>query len=313
MWDGAAHVAPAWLALGVALHLVNQLARGRGWHAVVRTALPAEPVRRRDAIAAWVAGAGAGGLLSARGGDALRVFLLGRRLPDTPWSVLAGTLVAEGAGEALLGAAVLAVAIALGAGPELGAPGLMTAAALVAAVVAVIALRRASARWPRLQALTHRLGVGCSCLRTPRGYATRVLPWQLASRACRLGALACFLVAFGLPATPAAVLLVTFAQTGGRLIPFAPAAVGAGVAMLAATFQPVTGTAVPVERVGAFFIGTSTVLTVVGTVLTIAICLRAVAPRELLAAVQAASASTGRSIGSWRGRRLARATVAPRA
>ena len=45
--------------------------------------------------------------------------------------------------------------------------------------------------------------------------------------------------------------------------------------MLAATFEPVTGTAVPAERLAAFFVGTSTVLTVVGTALALAICLRA--------------------------------------
>src|SRR3954470_5230085 len=71
---------PGWLTLGVALHLGNQLARGRGWWAIVRaTAGPATPVRRRDAIAAWVAGAGAAGVVTARAGDALRVLMLSRR------------------------------------------------------------------------------------------------------------------------------------------------------------------------------------------------------------------------------------------
>jgi uncharacterized membrane protein YbhN (UPF0104 family) len=297
-----------WLALGVVAHLANQLARGRGWHAVVRGALPAEPVRRRDAVAAWVAGAGAGGLLSARGGDALRVFLLGRRLPGAPWPVLAGTLVAEAAGEAAIGLAVLAGAALLGAGPALGPPGPLALGAAALAAGAVVLARRL----PRLRAVGARVACGCAVLRTPRGYAVRVLPWQLASRACRLAALACFLTAFGLPATPAAVLLVTFAQTSGRLIPFAPAAVGASVAMLAATFEPVTGTAVPAERVGVFFLGTSTVLTVVGTVLTVAICLRAARWRELVEAVQA-SANAGRMTATaWRGRRLARLTATPR-
>jgi hypothetical protein len=41
--------------------------------------------------------------------------------------------------------------------------------------------------------------------------------------------------------TPAAVLLVAFAQGSARLVPFAPASVGAAVAMLAATFASVTG------------------------------------------------------------------------
>ena len=69
-----------------------------------------------------------------------------------------------------------------------------------------------------------------------------MLPWQCASRACRVASLACFLAAFALPATLAAVLLVMFAQGSGRMVPFAPASVGAGVALLAATFGPATGT-----------------------------------------------------------------------
>src|ERR671933_2559608 len=88
--------APGWLAVGVLLHLANQVARGRGWYAIVCNACDERP-RRRDAIAAWIAGAGAGGVASARAGDALRILLLTRRLPSARGSVLAGTLVAESA------------------------------------------------------------------------------------------------------------------------------------------------------------------------------------------------------------------------
>src|SRR5918997_1663696 len=147
-------------------------------------------------------------------------------------------------------------------------------------ILAWIAL--AVARSPRLRGIAAGVGRGCAPLREPRAYARGVLPWQLASRVCRLGALACFLAAFGLPATPAAVLLVVGAQTGGRLLPFAPASVGAGAAMLAAAFAPVTGAAVPAGQVAAFFVGTSAVLTAVGSVLALAICLRAVSWRHLL-------------------------------
>src|SRR5919108_4914586 len=98
MWDAAAEVtaaleraltsfaevvagaAPGWLVLGVVLHLVNQVARGRGWCALLRSASGGE-VRRRDAILAWVAGAGAGGVASAPGGDAVRLLPLRRRPP----------------------------------------------------------------------------------------------------------------------------------------------------------------------------------------------------------------------------------------
>ena len=292
-----------WLALGVALHLANQVLRGRGWCALVRAADGGAGPRRRDAIAAWVAGAGAGGLVSARGGDAVRVLLLRRRMPDAGCPMLAGTLVAEAAGECATGALLIAVALVVGVGPQLGLS--TTTVVLVAAglllAAALLTVARRSARVRRVAA---DLGRGCALLREPRAYARHVLPWQLASRACRLAALACFLAAFGLPATPAAVLLVAFAQGGSRMLPFAPAAVGAGVAMLAASFGPVTGSAVSAERLAAFYIGSSTLLTVVGTALALAICLRdqtlANAGRSAVAAV----AGAGR-------RALARAAAVP--
>jgi hypothetical protein len=328
MWVAAIDVggvvagtAPGWLLLGVLLHVANQIARGRGWYALVRATADCPQVRRRDAITAWVAGAGAGGLLSARGGDAVRVVLLSRRLPRGRCPLLAGTLVSEGAGELATGAALVALALTLGLGPAIGAPSPVIAAAAAAAIalVAAIAVRRrrattagrdrapavaggddragGDARRPRFAALRRiaaGVGRGCAPLRHPVAYARAVLPWQLASRACRAAAIGCFLAAFGLPAAPAAILLVMLAQGGGRLLPFAPASVGAGVALLAASFEPVTGEAVGAAQLAAFYLGTSTVLTVVGAALSAAICLRAGVP-----AAQAA-AGAGRIAGAGR-------------
>jgi hypothetical protein len=295
--------AAGWLVLGVALHLGNQVLRGRGWCALVRSASGFAP-RRRDAIAAWVAGAGAGGLVSARGGDAVRVLLLRRRMPEAGCPLLAGTLVAEGVGEIAVGALLLAIALAVGVGPQLGASS-ATVVAVAATAVVLLALLVLVRRVPRLRRIAAGVGSGCAPLRAPGAYARDVLPWQLGSRLCRLAALACFLAAFGLPVSIAAVLLVAFAQGGARMIPFAPASVGASVALLAASFGPVTGSAASPERLAAFFVGTSTVLTVVGTALALVICLRG-----------QASAKQGRSAGALlatlAGRRsVARAATVP--
>jgi hypothetical protein len=290
-----AGAAPGWLALGVALHLANQVLRGRGWYVLVRVACAGDPdARPRDAIAAWVAGAGAGGVASARGGDAVRVLLLARRAPRAGCPLLTGTLVAEGAGELAVGVVVLAAALVLGVGPELSASPAMAASALGASLLVLVAITVAM-RLPRLRGVLVGVGRGCAALRAPGTYGRRVLPWQLGSRACRLAALACFLAAFHLPVTLAAVLLVAFAQGSGRLLPFAPASVGAGVAMLAASFATVTGTAVPAGQLAAFFIGTSMVLTAVGTVLTAAICLRAVSWRGLAEALRVARRQPARA------------------
>src|SRR4051794_21417630 len=118
MVDAVAGVAAGWLVLGVVLHLANQLLRGSGWYAVVRMACGSPAPRKRDVICAWVAGAGAGGVVSARGGDAVRVLVLAPRMPGKgSGAVLTGTLVAETAGETALGVAVLVGAPAAGVGP----------------------------------------------------------------------------------------------------------------------------------------------------------------------------------------------------
>jgi uncharacterized membrane protein YbhN (UPF0104 family) len=317
--------APGWLALGVLLHLANQVARGRGWWAILRPAAGHDPaLRRRDAVAAWMAGAGAAGVTFARGGDAVRVLLLLRRVPEVPAAVLAGTLVAEGAGELAGGLTLVPAAVAVGATP--GVPPKAVAAALAVAALALIVAgvrrRRGTARcaespvsalapgeatgrraraWRRVVAVGARIGCGCAAL-PPGAFARQVLPWQFLARMCRLAALGCFLAAFGLPVTPAAILLVVFAQGGGRLVPFAPASVGAGAAMLAAAFEPVTGTSASATDVAAFFLGTSAVLTIAGTLVATAICLRA------------AQASPKQGLSAWlTGRRTrTRVAAAPR-
>jgi len=47
----------------------------------------------------------------------------------------------------------------------------------------------------------------------------------------------CLIAAFHLPVIPLTVLVVLFAQPTGRAVPFAAVAVGAGVAVLTATFE----------------------------------------------------------------------------
>ncbi len=307
MWNAAEEVAAAlehalgglaesvtgaalgWLAVGVLLHLANQVLRGRGWHAVVRAATgETASLRRRDTILAWIAGAGASGVASARGGDAVRVLLLRRKVPRDGCPLLAGTLVAESAGEVLIGAMMLAVALAVGVGPAIGG-GSMSAApwVLAAGLLFVGGLYLAGRRIPAVRRTCARVSRGCVVLRQPVTYAREVLPWQLASRGCRFASVLCFLAAFGLPATPVAVLLVVAAQGGGRLLPFAPASVTAGAAMLAAAFEPVTGSTVAAADVAAFFVGTSTVLTVVGIASAILICSRTVPWPQLTDALRA--------------------------
>lgn len=260
MTSALSQVSLAWLALGVLLHLGNQAARGRGWLGIVRAAHGGDvQLRRRDAVAAWIAGAGAAGVLAAQAGDALRVWLLSRRSPESGCAVFAGTLVAEAAGDFIFGLPVIVIAVMVGVGPA--QPPLWSVLAVLAAVMlAVLAVRRLAPRWR----VVDRVRIGCAPLGDPLAYARYVAPWQIASRALRLASLACCLMAFKLPVSPETVLAVVFAQASGKLLPFAPAALGAGVAVLAATFSSAAHQHVEPARLAAFLVGTTTLLTVIG-------------------------------------------------
>ena len=281
-----------WLTLAVVLHLANQVVRGRGWYTILRGACADDPaLKRRDVLLTWVAGAGAGGVLSARGGDAVRVLLLSRKLPHTRTSTLAGTLVAEGAGDAFVGVVLIVMAVVFGAAPAFGLPGAETAAlvgavlALVALVVAVARRRGAGAgpRATRMRGVLAGVVAGCAPLARPGTYACTVLPWQIGSRVLRGVSLSCFLLAFHLPAGVAAVVLVMLAQSGGRVLPLAPASAAAAVGMLTAGFGAATGASVSTSTVAAFMVGMSTILTVAGVAIAVTIVAVAWGPGALSA------------------------------
>jgi hypothetical protein len=231
------------LLAAVALHVSAQVCRGLAWHGVLST--PWAGIARRRACAWHVCGAGLSGVLSARGGDAVRIALARRDLSGATWPALAGTLAAEASFETVFGLSLALVALRLGVGTVHAPPPALLAALAVAAVVFGVL----AARWERVRRLGREVARGLAVLRQPRRWACRVLPWQVAARLLRLGAAACFLLAFDLPAAPVVVLAACAAQGAGGALPLpaaGPATVAAGllVALPMAAGHPVDPAAV---------------------------------------------------------------------
>ena len=259
------HVDLLWLVAGVVLHICSQLSRGRGWHTIVCAAHPEEDrPRRRDVLLTWIAGAGASGVLSARGGDALRVLLLRRRMTTT-CPTLVGTIAAETIAETTLGVLFTTWALSAGFIPGLHSPGLATVALIAAGVILLLLIaRRLARRVPALARAGADARRGLSLLGSPGCYARRVVPWSVLSRLLRIGALVCLLAAFALPVSLTAALVVMVAHSSGRLLPFGPAGTGASLGLLLAAFPAVTHTDVSAGQVTAFYLGSTGVLTAVG-------------------------------------------------
>jgi hypothetical protein len=260
--DAVAGAHTGLLVAAVALHVSAQVCRGLAWHGVLSAPWPG--VRRRRVCAWHVCGAGLGGVLSARGGDAVRVALARRDLDGATCPALAGSLAAEGLFETAFGAILTLVALRLGVGTIELPP-----APVIAAVAAGVPLAGiVAARCRRVRRIAAEVGRGVAVLGRPRWWARRVLPWQVAARLLRLGAAACFLLAFDLPAAPAVVLAACAAQGSGSALPLpgaGPATVAAGllVALPVAAAHPIDAGAV-----GALAIVWPAVLTGVGVTLS---------------------------------------------
>jgi hypothetical protein len=277
-----------WLSAAVLLHVCGQVARGLAWRGVLRAGWPA--VARRSACVWYVCGAGLTGVLSARGGDVVRVALARRGLSDASWPALAGTLAAEGSFESVCGIVLGLLAAGLGVG-ALGTPSPVVLAAVLVAVPAAAALAARSARVCRL---VRELLRGLAVLRRPRSWLSGVLPWQVCGRLLRIASMCCFLLAFALPVTPAVVIAACAAQGSGGWLPVPGAGPAAMGAALLVAVPMAAGGAVDGESVRALALLVPAALTAVGaslSVVLLAVLSGARTPRGLVRWLSAQAAT----------------------
>ena len=276
-----------WLALAVVLHVCGQVSRGVAWRGVLAATWP--EVTRRRACAWYVCGAGLTGVLSARGGDAVRVTLAKRELRGATWPALAGTLCAEGSFETVSGLTMMLAAVALGVG-SLHAP---PAAVLAAAAVAGGAVALLAARCARVRRTVREVGRGAAVLRRPGHCARHVLPYQAGARALRLGSATCFLLAFGLPVAPAVVVAAVLAQGSGAAVPLPGAGPAAAGAALLVALPLAAGRALDGGALASLAVVWPAAITAVGVAISLALLAHLSGARTPRALVHAA-----RSLGA---------------
>ncbi|HEY4097202.1 MAG TPA: lysylphosphatidylglycerol synthase transmembrane domain-containing protein [Baekduia sp.] len=304
--DRAASVNP-WLALvGIVVYIVAQCVRTLGWHNILRAAYPdATELRRRDTMCAYLAGAGLNGVIPARGGDIVKLWLVHRRIGGARYPTLAATFLPETLFESFFGFALVVWALSKGFLPVPTSSGELphvdvtliienpvpSAAVTAGLVVIGYVLFRLVRR--RVGDLTVRLRQGVTILREPRRFFTGVASWQALARLVRLASLAAFMAAFHLPVTFSTVVLVMAAQGGGRIIPLAPASAGLRLAMLSYGFVETTGHAVDIAAITTFTFGVGALLMLAGLIVgfvALGVQLGTYSPRVALRAAREAVA-----------------------
>jgi uncharacterized membrane protein YbhN (UPF0104 family) len=275
----AASVNPWLAALGIVLYILAQAVRPRGWHTILRASYPeARGYKPRHTMAAYLAGAGLNGIIPARGGDIVKLWLIHRRIPGARYPTLAATFLPETLFETVFGFGLVVWALSRGFLPVPTSSGELPhvdvtliidhpfLSAGVAALVALAAYVAYRLLRRRVTDLASRLRQGVVILRQPRRFVTGVASWQALGRVIRLGSLAAFMQAFHLPVTVSTVVLVMAAQGGGRIIPLAPASAGLRLAMLSYGFVEVTGHAVDIAAITTFTFGVGALTMLAGLI-----------------------------------------------
>jgi len=253
-----------WTQFGIALLclLAMQLSRAWAWRNVLRAAYPGQPIPFLPLSAAYLAGAGINAVVPAHGGDVTKVFLVKRQIPGSSYPAVTSSFLVQTIFDTTVGLLVLFYAITQGLLPPLPkipdlpafeisfwaenpkAFAFATIGLLLAIAIGIYFLAH------RVRRFWDRVKQGVTILRQPRRYLREVAAWQGIGWLFRFGAFWFFLEAFGIGGSVGKVMLVMSVQAIANVIPFTPGGAGAQQALLVATLQGPTRTAVLSFSVG---------------------------------------------------------------
>jgi uncharacterized membrane protein YbhN (UPF0104 family) len=249
-------------ALALLCLLAMQLARAWAWRNVLRAAYPDKPIPYLPLAAAYLAGAGINAIVPAHAGDATKVFLVKRQIPDSSYPAVTSSFLVQTVFDTSVGILVLLYAISRGLLPPLPRipdlpafeisfwadhPNLFfvtVGVTLLAIAIGVFMLAH------RVRRFWARVRQGVVILREPRRYMREVFAWQGIGWLFRFAAFWFFLEAFGIGGSIGNVMLVMSVQAIANIVPFTPGGAGAQQALLVATLHGPTRTAVLSFSVG---------------------------------------------------------------
>jgi uncharacterized membrane protein YbhN (UPF0104 family) len=249
-------------ALALLCLLGMQLARAWAWRNVLRAAYPDKPIPYLPLAAAYLAGAGINAIVPAHAGDATKVFLVKRQIPDSSYPAVTSSFLVQTVFDTSVGVLVLLYAITQGLLPPLPRiPDLpafeisfwadhpkafliTTAVVLLGIAIGIYMLAH------RVRRFWARVRQGLVILTEPSRYMREVFAWQGVGWLLRFAAFWFFLEAFGIGGSVGSVMLVMSVQAIANVVPFTPGGAGAQQALLVATLQGPTRTAVLSFSVG---------------------------------------------------------------
>jgi uncharacterized membrane protein YbhN (UPF0104 family) len=249
-------------AIALAFLAAMQLSRAWAWRNVLRAAYPGTPISFLQLAAAYLAGAGINAIVPARAGDVTKVFLVKRQIPHSSYPAVTSSFLVQSVFDMTVGILVLLFAMSQGLLPE--PPQLPQLPAFeisfwanhprtLLIVLGVLLLATAIGVYylaHHVRRFWDRVKQGLAILAQPRRYLREVWAWQGIGWLCRFAAFWFFLEAFNIGGSVGSVMLVMSVQAIATIVPFTPGGAGAQQALLVATLNGPSRSAVLSFSVG---------------------------------------------------------------
>ena len=237
--------------------------RARAFFHILRAAYPEETFRFRNIWGAYIAAYGFNGVVPARGGDVIKLFLSKTSVPRSTYPAVGAAMTVENVFDLTIGVFILTFAFTQGAFPKppdfseipafdlqffAGHPRFTLFLLTVLAVGALIGFALLSAR---VRAFWARVRQGLTILFDRRRYFREVWLVQFAGWLLRFTAFWFLLEAFNVGGSVRNVLLVLGVNAVAAIVPFTPGGAGVQQALLVKVFAgAATGATVAAYSVG---------------------------------------------------------------
>jgi uncharacterized membrane protein YbhN (UPF0104 family) len=247
-FDSVASIRFGPLLLGLLLFTAYLTLRARASLHILRAAYPDEHIEFRRIWGAYIAAYGFNGVIPARGGDVIRLFLTKTSVPRSSYPAVGSAMVVENVFDLTMAVFILTFAFSQGVFPKppdfaslpafdlqlLASNPRFTLFLLTAfGVLALVAFALLSAR---VQAFWARVRQGFTILRDRRRYLREVWLVQFAGWCCRFAAFWFLLEAFNVGGSVRNVLLVLGVNAVAAVVPFTPGGAGVQQALLVKVF-----------------------------------------------------------------------------
>jgi uncharacterized membrane protein YbhN (UPF0104 family) len=248
-FDSLASIQLGSLLLGLIAFTAYLTLRARAFLNVLRAAYPDEPIDFRRIWGAYVAAYGFNGVVPARGGDVIKLFLTKTSVPRSSYPAVASAMAVENVFDLTMGVFILTFAFTQGAFPKppdfsdipafdlqffASHPRFTLFVLTVLAIAGLVAFALLSAR---VRAFWQRVRQGFTILFDRRRYIREVWLVQFAGWLCRFTAFWFLLEAFGVGGSVRNVLLVLGVNAVAAVVPFTPGGAGVQQALLVKVFS----------------------------------------------------------------------------